>query len=74
MLPGQEVYFKGDRVELTGETETVAGRVFLCARLVEGHRCGGVVLLAKPEAKQADIEESRRIWREQQDGFRRLKV
>ncbi|KKN77058.1 hypothetical protein LCGC14_0363970 [marine sediment metagenome] len=35
-------YFKGDKIEYTGETQTLSGKLAYAFRYVEGHKIGQV--------------------------------
>ena len=66
------MFYGGDEVRLTGREVGAAGRMWLEAEILDGHKAGTLIVMPKPEDKQADIEKSRSDWREQQAEFRNL--
>jgi hypothetical protein len=63
-------YENGDQVAYTGETDQYGHRKYV---YLEGHRAGSEGYAATKEQRAADVERTQQEWREQQEGFKRVR-
>jgi len=68
-----EEYFGGNKIELTGNTADLSGGKFEEFVFLEGPNEGQTGYRPTAEQKADNVEKSKSEWREQQEGFRRVR-
>jgi hypothetical protein len=66
-------YDQGDRIQLTGKTETIHGGEFEEFTYLEGAKKGRTGVRPTKQRKDADVAAKQKAWQDQQDDFRRLR-
>jgi len=70
----KQTYIRGFKGFYTGETQIIHGGLFHNVEMVEGPDIGKIkVTMTTPEGFNPSHEQSKKDWKDLQDGFSRLK-